>query len=90
MLLLELLSRVGRSYETVVFVDGKAHNSSYMAKTLQKANIDFYSYQHVDIDKTVFFKKSTQAQSAAADLALLLNQYFDERAELLKSGECAH
>jgi prepilin-type processing-associated H-X9-DG protein len=89
-LLLDLLSRVGRTYEAVIFVDDKTHNIDNMAKALKKANIDFYGFQYVKIDKTVSLEEVTQAQAAASDLKKLLNQHFSERAELIKSGKCAY
>jgi phosphoglycolate phosphatase-like HAD superfamily hydrolase len=43
-LLLDLLSRVGRTYEAVVFVGDKTHNIDNMANALKKAGIDFYGF----------------------------------------------
>jgi prepilin-type processing-associated H-X9-DG protein len=89
-LLLDLLSRVGRTYEAVVFVDDKTHNIDNMANALKKANIDFYGFQYLKIDKRVSLEEVTQAQAAASDLTKLLNLHFDERAELIKNGMCAY
>jgi acid phosphatase class B len=89
-MLLDLLSRVGRTYEAVIFVDDKTHNINNMAKALQQANIDFYGFQYVKINKTVSLEEVTQAQAAASDLTDLLMQHFVERADLIKNGKCAY
>lgn len=89
-LLLDLLARVGRTYEAVVFVDDKTHNINNMANALQKANIDFYGFQYVKIDKTVSLEEVTQAQAAASDLTQLLSHHFADRAESIKDGKCAY
>ncbi|PKG97224.1 DUF2608 domain-containing protein [Paraglaciecola sp. MB-3u-78] len=89
-MLLDLLSRLGRTYEAVIFVDDKTHNINNMAKALQQANIDFYGFQYVKIDKTVSLEEVTQAQAAASDLTHLLKQHFVERADLIKNGQCAY
>jgi prepilin-type processing-associated H-X9-DG protein len=89
-LLLDLLSRVGRTYEAVVFVDDKTHNIYNVANAMKKAGINFYGFQYIKIDKTVSLEEVTQAQAAASDLTKLLNLHFDERAELIKNGTCAY
>jgi hypothetical protein len=89
-LLLDLLSRVGRTYEAVVFVDDKTHNIDNVANAMKKAGINFYGFQYIKIDKTVSLEEVTQAQAAASDLTKLLNLHFDERAELIKNGTCAY
>ena len=61
-----------------------------MAKALKKANIDFYGFQYVKIDKTVSLEYVTEAQAAAGGLTKLRNQNFDERAELIKNGKCVY
>ena len=87
-LLLDLLARLGRRYEAVIFVDDKTHNINNMANALQRANIDFYGFQYVKIDKTVSFDEVTHARAAAKDLTKLLSDHFVDRAELINNGQC--
>ena len=89
-MLLDLLARTGRSYETVLFVDDKTKNIKNMAFAMQTAGIDFYGFHYVKVDKTVSLAEVTQAQGAASDLTVLLNSHFSERAELINTGKCAY
>jgi hypothetical protein len=87
-LLLDLLARVGKNYQAVVFVDDKTHNIDNMAKALKGANIDYYGFQYTKIDKTVSQQEVKHAQEAANDLTKLLNHHFVDRAQLITNGQC--
>lgn len=87
-LLLDLLTRVGQSYEAVVFVDDKTHNINNMANALKNANIDFYGFHYTKIDKTVSQQEVQHAQTAASDLTKLLKHHFVDRAQLIANGQC--
>lgn len=89
-MLLDLLTRSGRNYERVLFVDDKTKNINNMANAMQTAGIDFYGFHYVKVDKTVSLAEVTQAQAAASDLTTLLNSHFSERAELINNGKCAY
>jgi hypothetical protein len=89
-LLLDLLARAKRSYETVLFVDDKTKNINNMANAMQSAGIDFYGFHYVKIDKTVSSAEVAHAQAAASDLTGLLQSHFVDRAELIENGKCAY
>jgi hypothetical protein len=89
-MLLDLLARTGRDYEAVLFVDDKTRNIDNMARALKTADIDFYGFHYIKIDKTVSNEEVTQAQDAASDLTQLLKRHFVERATLMKDGVCAY
>lgn len=87
-LLLDLLTRVGQTYDAVVFVDDKTHNINNMANALKNANIDFYGFQYTKIDKTVSQQEVLHAKTAASDLTKLLKHHFVDRAQVIANGQC--
>ena len=87
-LLLDLLARVGQTYDAVVFVDDKTHNIENMARALKNANIDYYGFHYTKIDKTVSQQEVQHAQNAASDLTKLLKHHFVDRAQLISNGQC--
>ncbi|WP_233267314.1 DUF2608 domain-containing protein [Paraglaciecola sp. L3A3] len=87
-MLLDLLKRTGKNYQSVVFVDDKQHNIDNMADALKEANINYYGYHYRLISKAVTDSEVAEANSASAGLNRLLEGHFIDRAEHLSQGHC--
>ncbi|MGS2719776.1 DUF2608 domain-containing protein [Paraglaciecola aestuariivivens] len=89
-MLLDLLKRLNKSYQAVVFVDDKSHNINNMANALKSAGIDYYGFKYTRVDKTVSSQEVKHAQAAANDLMQLLQQHFTDRYQAITKGQCAY
>ncbi len=87
-MLLDLLKRLNKQYNAVVFVDDKTHNIENMANALKQANIDYYGFKYTRVDKSVSPQEVAHAQAAANDLTQLLNKHFIDRAKSIELGQC--
>lgn len=87
-MLLDLLKRVDRKYDAIVFIDDKSKNIDNMANALKSAGIDFYGFHYTRIDKSVTAKEVSQAQATAGALKRLLTEHFPDRSALIETGQC--
>jgi FMN phosphatase YigB (HAD superfamily) len=87
-MLLDLLQRVNKKYQAVVFVDDKTHNINNMANALKAAGIDYYGFHYTKVDKTVSLEEVKHAQAAAKDLTSMLKKHFVDRAQSIETGQC--
>ena len=89
-LLLELLERIGRSYETVVLVDDGKKNIDAMQAALAQARISYYGFHYIAVDKPKELPEvlAAEGRQAWARLLAFLDQHSPSRKARLDAEKC--
>jgi hypothetical protein len=90
LVLLDLLRRLGRSYERVVLVDDGEVNITNMQAALRDAGIDYLGLHYTRVDKTVRPQDVAAGRTGWQAWTRLLGQLYPQRLQNLTAGKCAY
>jgi hypothetical protein len=91
-LLLELLKRIGRVYKTIVLVDDGWRNIEAMQDALAKAQISYYGFYYVAVDKPKTLPEALAVEGRRAWERFLkfLDQHSPRRKARLDARQCVY
>lgn len=90
LVLLDLLGRLGMSYQRVVLVDDGEKNIAAMQAALRDAGIDYLGLHYRRVDKRVDTEKARQGRDGWQAWQGLLGGLYPQRMEAIKHGKCAY
>jgi len=89
-MLLDLLRRIERYYDVIVFVDDKLKNIKNMKNALHEKNIDLYAFHYTRVDKSITEKEIEEGEQALAQLLNYMDNNFKFRADQIRKSECSY
>lgn len=88
-LLVELLSRLEKSYTKIILVDDKKKNLINMQKALKRESIDFEGYWFTRVGKTVTTQEKVEGKAAELALKQYMKSFASERYKaIFENNEC--
>lgn len=89
-MLIELLDRIEKDYDVVIFVDDKLKNINNMKNALYSHGEDLYAFHYTKINKAISQEDVRKGNESMIQLLAFMEENFKHRAKSIMSNECSY